>query len=98
MFLPEGLERIGEQAFIGCKGLRDITFSKTVKEIGKLAFTDCTSLENVYVKDIAAWCKIKFLSNVSTPFYYAKNLYLNGSLVTNLVIPEGVTSISGFAF
>ena len=32
------------------------------------------------------------------PLYYGGKLYLNGELVTNLVIPEGVTSISARAF
>ncbi len=35
---------------------------------------------------------------VSPRLYYAEKLYLNGELVTNLVIPEGVTSIGKYAF
>ena len=49
----------------------------------------------MYISDIASWCSVKFNSN---PLYYAHNLYLNGELVTELVIPDGVYSISYYAF
>ena len=65
------------------------------KSIGYCAFYDCESLKRVDITDIAAWCNISFGSN---PLYYAKNLYLNGTLVTELSIPEGVTSIGSSAF
>ena len=35
---------------------------------------------------------------MSNPLYQANNLYLNGTLVTNLVIPNSVTSIGEWAF
>ena len=35
---------------------------------------------------------------MSNPLYYAHNLYLNNQLVTNLVIPESVTSIGAYVF
>lgn len=35
---------------------------------------------------------------LSNPLYVAQNLYYNGELVTNLVIPEGVYSISDYCF
>lgn len=62
-------------------------------------------LTNVYITDLAAWCNICFSENenIPTPMYgfrssnpleYADNLYLNGRLVTDLVIPDSVTSIA----
>lgn len=50
---------------------------------------------------MAKWCAIEFLNyqyNGCTPLIYAHNLYLNGELVTDLVIPDGVTSIGRIAF
>lgn len=35
---------------------------------------------------------------MSNPLFYAHNLYLNNKLVTDLVIPESVTSIGAYAF
>ena len=66
--------------------------------IGSYAFRNCTSLTSVYITDIAAWCGISFGNSSSNPLCYAKNLYLNGELVTDLVIPDSVTSINSYAF
>ena len=43
---------------------------------------------------MASWCSISF----SGYCYCTKSLYLNGELVTDLVIPDGVTSISNYVF
>jgi hypothetical protein len=39
-----------------------------------------------------------YYSDYSNPLYYAKNLYLNGTLVTRLTIPSDVTKILPYAF
>ena len=52
----------------------------------------------VYITDLAAWCGIGFNTSDSNPLSYAHNLYLNGELVTDLVIPDSVTSIGWYAF
>ena len=62
------------------------------------AFGGYSSLTSVYITDLEAWCNIKFSSSSANPLYYADNLYLNGSLVKDLVIPDSVTSIGYEAF
>jgi hypothetical protein len=59
----------------------------------------------VYITDLAAWCNIEFENNDASPFTYPyvshgtrPSLYLNGELITNLVVPEGVTKIGDYAF
>ena len=52
----------------------------------------------MYITDIAKWCAIRFGDIDANPLYYAHSLYLNNELVTELVIPEGVTSIGDYAF
>lgn len=93
-----GGAHIHERAFMGYKNLREITISKSIKEIEHLAFNGCEKLTRVNIEDLAAWCEISFAESDANPLRYAKNLYLNGTLITDLVIPEGTESIAPRAF
>ena len=96
--IPNSVTMIDDLAFYGCKGLTSIEIPNSVTRIEHYAFENCTGLTSVNISDMAAWCNINFLFSTSNPLYYAKNLYLNGEKVINLVIPEGVTSIGAYAF
>ena len=95
--ISDSVTSIGDYAFDGCSSLKSVTISDSVTSIGDGAFCGCSSLKAVYITDLAAWCKISFGDNAANPLYYAHNLYLNGELVTNLVIPDSVTSIGKYA-
>ncbi len=96
--IPDSVTTIGVWAFYQCRGLIDIVIPDSVTTIGGGAFLSCNNLTSVYITDIEAWCKITFGDHISNPLYYAKNLYLNNQLVTELVIPENVTAIGDYAF
>ena len=96
--IGDSVTSIGSYAFYGCKKLSSIVIPDSVTSIGSYAFSGCTSLTDVYITDIAAWCKISFSDFDSNPMYYGANLYLNGELITELVIPDSVTSIGSYAF
>ena len=98
IIIPNSVTSIESWAFSGCSGLTSITIPNSVISIGSSAFSGCSGLKFVNVSDISAWCAIKFDDNMSNPLYQANNLYLNGTLVTNLVIPNSVTSIGDYAF
>ena len=89
---------IGYNAFYHCDGLTSITIPNSVTSIGNYAFDGCEGLKEVHINDIAAWCSIGFEGGYANPLFYAQNLYLNNELITELVIPNGVTSIGGVAF
>ena len=89
---------IGDEAFFDCARLTSITIPDSVTSIGDWAFYGCTGLKAVYITDIAKWYAIYFADSYSNPLRYAHNLYLNGELVTEVVIPDGVTSIGSYAF
>ena len=97
--IPNSVTSIGEKAFVYCSGLTSVTIPNSVTSIGYAAFSSCSGLKKVIVKDIAAWCGIKFDSNDSNPLYYAKHIYSDEDTeITNLVIPNSVTSIGAHAF
>lgn len=97
---------IGQQAFYFCTSLTSITIGNSVTSIGERAFYGCTSLNSVHITDLAAWCKISYspyykdysYPATGNPLFYAHNLFLNGELLTDLIIPDSITSISNFAF
>lgn len=99
VILPEGLTSIGSYAFAFCDNLTSITIPKSVTNIGGFAFAaNGSSLTAVHISSIESWCEISFNDAYSNPLCNAHNLYLNGELVTDLTIPEGVTSIGSHAF
>ena len=51
VYLPDGLTKIGDQAFSGCSRLKDIFLPRTVKSIGVSAFENCNSLKSIHSSD-----------------------------------------------
>ena len=96
--IPNSVTSIGSSAFLECTDLSSVTIPNSVTSIGDHAFLQCTGLTSVFISDISAWCDISFKTMDSNPLNYAQHLYLNGDEIENLIIPDGVTSISNFAF
>ena len=100
LVIPDGVKRIGYYAFYNYKTLKSVTIPSSVEYVGERAFENCTAIENVYIEDLAAWCDIYFgrFCGTSNPMMYGADLYLNNKIVENLIIPDGVERIYGYAF
>ena len=107
--IPDSVTGIDAYAFDGCTSLKTLTVHSGVTRIGEGAFDRCSALEGVYIDSIAAWCGISFKVRLQSaalesyytsanPLVYSHKLFLNGVLVTDLVIPDGVTAIKHAAF
>ena len=112
--IPELITTIKPSTFEGCSQLDSINISPLITSIGEKAFMNCISLNDVYIEDIEAWCNIDFaetrdvsaeysswnrkIEYYSNPFYYAENLYINNILVTDIVVPDCITTLKSAVF
>ena len=96
--IPASVTTIGNDAFSWCSSLTSITIPESVTAIGSRAFSYCDALADASITDLDAWFQIEFADGFASPFYYAKNLYLNGQLVESLEIPGSVSVIPAGLF
>ena len=98
---------ISDYAFSKCNTMSSITIPKTITFISSNAFSNDTIVGSelrsdnisVDISDLTAWCKIDFEDNYANPLVRdGSKLYVNGILITDLEIPNGVTVIKSYAF
>ena len=82
--LPEGLEFIGDYAFMNCKDLTSINLPSTVTDTSDHIFEGCDSLKTVEIP--STW---------TTLFY---GIFNKWSGLESITIPANITSIEGRAF
>ena len=91
--IPNSVTSIDGWAFFGCRSLTSIEIPNSVTSIGECAFYGCSGLKKVIISDIAAWMNITFDTD-SSPLLYAHHLYYtDGTEITQLEIPYGITEI-----
>ncbi len=96
--LPSTLAEISGYCFENCTSLASIDIPASIRTIGADAFKGCEALEKVNIPDIASWCDLEMLSDASNPLMSARKLYVDGNLITSLVVPDGVNQIPDYRF
>ena len=96
--LPSTVEIIEDWAFANCEHLSYIKMPQQLKRVGNGAFGGCPSIAYVDIPDVSTWAMADFYNYSANPLYYTKKLIVNGEEVTDLVIPDSVTSIGRNTF
>ena len=98
LVIPNGTTEIKDYIFSNFSDITSVTIPDSVTSIGSSAFYGCSGLTSVNIPNIKSWMNISFSGTNSNPLYYAKNLYVNNELITDLIIPNSVTEIKPFSF
>ena len=98
VIIGDNVKTIPSYAFSGCSGLTSITIPDSVTSIEGSAFSGCNKPTNIHISSIESWCKITGLDNLMGYVLSNKKLYINGEEITELIIPDSVTSIGESAF
>lgn len=93
--ISEGVKKISLRAFNNCRNITSITIPKSVTSIGMDAFYLSGAAKINYLGDVIDWCNI-----VSDDSALLENVefYINGELLTDLVVPSSVTKVKEFTF
>lgn len=93
--IPKSVKTIGSYAFYDMF-IYNAHIPESVTLIKSHAF--CSFIYDLYLDSFSSWCNITFEDEISNPLWDANNLHVNGEIIHDIVIPEGVTSIPNYAF
>lgn len=101
LVIPRGVTTIEQYAFDACNKITSIVIPDTVTNLAGFSFRSCTGIEGVYIDSISSWINmVSFTTANQSPFTTAavKQLYVNGSPIVDIVIPDGTTTIKTATF
>lgn len=94
--LPDSLEHLGDYTFENCDSLISLKLPLNTKTVGFGVLRGC-NIDSLYFEGtINDWLQLDLPSGGF--LFYVDFLYISGELIENLVIPDGVSSIQGWAF
>ena len=99
--MTDGIEIIGESAFDGCSGLKQVIFPNTLKEIGNDAFRSCPELITaVLPQGVEQLGKYAFsgsgLKTIMIPhsvYWVGEGVYADCKRLNHVAVPDNIISI-----
>ena len=107
IIIPEGVKSIGASAFRLCTSLRNITIPSSLTSTDDQSFPIIRLTENpsdyrlyiYYTGTLEQWCTKTWSFDADSDTQRRKyDLYINNEKVSNIVIPDNITSLSEGAF
>ena len=92
--IPNGVKNIGEGTFYSCNNLKEVTIPASLTSVGRDAFNQ-TYVNKINIESLNSWLQMAYDGGAISNSY---DLYLNGELVTDLVVPDGVSEVNLLAF
>ena len=96
--LGAGVASLGKAAFYNCSALTNVQIPATMQTVGSQAFYGCSAMSQPNFADYETLCGISFADPTSNPASLAHRLFVDGSEVTNAIIPDGIAKIGDFSF
>ena len=90
--LGNGVTEIGSYAFYHCDSLTSIAIPESVTSIKSGAFSMCNSISKIYITSLRSWLSMDNLGGAQA------DLYVDGELLKNAVVPDDITYIRPYAF
>ena len=95
----DGLTKLHANAFNGCSNLTAIGIPPTVTSQASGFLTGNSKVSKIYIRDLSAFCRISGgSSTIYLPRAAQVYLYLNNTVIHDLVIPSDVTYIGPMVF
>ncbi|MBE6534480.1 MAG: leucine-rich repeat domain-containing protein [Ruminococcaceae bacterium] len=95
VYILSNVTSLDTGVFDCCAKLDNLTFTSSITHISS-TFYGCESLRKVdFLGNANQWSQIDFYSS---PTYFSQDLYINGNLLTDLVLDDSITKISDNAF
>ena len=92
--MPDSIVEILDRAFSGCGKLTSIEMPIHLNTVGIRCFSD--ALDTLYIKDLSRWCKVVLFQD--NPMRYVNHVFVNGTEIVDLVLPNDIERIWSAAF
>lgn len=98
---PNGITEVPADFFVVSEtDITSVTIPNSVNTIGDGVFDGYLNLNRVNISSLESWCKIVYEGKYvnSSPLCNGANIYLNNELLTEITIPNTITTINQMAF